>query len=231
MRKRPGFFTLLAYMSSLASFLQSADNLPLPDVQDLHSIAFWATSYWIHHANAAETGIPLRDLAGNALGPILTKSDWCSSALEGTVRVGEVTYNYAGTAKKDFVDCSAYFKPIVGYSRFSAAKGPFGDGVAGCQLVPYRTVAADPAFLKSGTVIFVPSAVGEKLPNGEKHDGYFFVGDAGGAIKGNHLDIFQGDQPAGFSFIRSRNKPLYKAFIVTDPHSVEVLKRMHKPLP
>jgi 3D (Asp-Asp-Asp) domain-containing protein len=223
------FRAMSAFLCSIALSAQGNDSLTAPALPDLKPISFWATSYWVHHAESVSTGIPLLDMAGKALGPLLKKADWCAAALEGTVRVGTVTYNYAGTKQGTFIDCSEYFAPKVGYSRFNVARGPFGDGVSGFVLVPYRTIAADPAFLKPGTVIFIPSAVGQSLPGGGKHDGYFFVADRGGAIKGNHLDVFQGDQPANFSFIRSKNEPLFKAFVVTDAHTLDVLARMHKP--
>jgi 3D (Asp-Asp-Asp) domain-containing protein len=202
-------------------------SISAPDLSNLKPISFWATSYSVHHAENTKAGIPLRDLKERVLGPMLSRLDWCVAALEGTVRVDTTTYNYAGSTTTDFVDCSQYFTPKVGYSRFSVARGPFGDGARGFMLVPYRTVAADPSFLKSGAVIFIPSALGQTLPEGQKHDGYFFVGDVGGAIKGNHLDIFQGDRPTTFPFIRSTRTPVFRAFVITDPHVIEGLKKMH----
>jgi 3D (Asp-Asp-Asp) domain-containing protein len=221
-----GVMCVLLY--SIALLAQTVDSIAPPATLDLKPISFWATSYWVHLAENSEKGISLLDISGNPLGPVLSKADWCAAALEGTVRVDGVTYNYAGNGKADFVDCAQFFKPKVGFSRFKVASAPFGEGVSGYILVPYRTVAADPIFLKTGTVMFIPSAVGQPLPGGAKHDGYFFVGDKGGAIKGDHIDVFQGDEPVDFSFIRSKREPLFNALVVTDARTIEVLTRMHK---
>jgi 3D (Asp-Asp-Asp) domain-containing protein len=211
-----------------ALFAQENVSISAPDLSALREVSFWATSYWVHHAETEAIGVPLQDMAGLSLGPVLSQKDWCAAALEGTVRVGNVTYNYAGTQHKGFTDCSKFFKPAVGYTRFKVSKGSFGDGVSGFVLVPYRTIAADPAFLRTGTVLFIPSAVGQTLPGGRKHDGYFFVADRGGSIKGKHIDIFQGDQIMNFSFIVSKAKPLFKGYVVTAPEASETLSRMHK---
>jgi 3D (Asp-Asp-Asp) domain-containing protein len=211
------------------AFGQAVQTFDRPTTTNLKPLLIWATSYWVHHADNSDQGIALRDMKGATLGPKLAKKDWCAAALEGTVRVNTTTYNYAGSVKTDFVDCSAFFKPVVGYSRFGVARGPFGDGGSGFILVPYRTVATDASFLKIGSVIFVPSAVGQSLPGGRKHDGYFFVGDAGGAIKGNHIDVFQGEELVNFSFVRSTAEPTFKAFVITDTRITEELKREHTP--
>jgi 3D (Asp-Asp-Asp) domain-containing protein len=189
------FRAIFLLLCSIALSAQRNDSLAPPVLSDLKPIAFWATSYWVQHAETSATGIPLLDITGKALGPVLAKADWCAAALEGTVRVGAVTYNYVGSRQSDFVDCSEYFGLKVGYSRFGVARGPYGDGVSEFILVPYRTLAADPAFLKPGTAIFVPAAVGQRLPIGGKHDGYCFVGDRGGAITSigpqtNRLSLF-----------------------------------------
>jgi 3D (Asp-Asp-Asp) domain-containing protein len=221
--------TLLENIAALCQVpAQAAYSIAPPTGSDLKPISFWATSYWVHLAENYEKGIPLLDISGNPLGPALSAADWCAAALEGTVRVGGVTYNYAGNGKVGFVDCAHFFKPRVGFSRFKVASAPFGEGVSGYILVPYRTVAADPVFLKTGTVVFIPSAVGQPLPDGAKHDGYFFVGDKGGAIKDCHIDVFQGDDPVDFSFIRSKSEPLFNAVVVNDAHTIKVLTRMHK---
>ena len=212
---------------TMASALVSAQSPPVLDTSHLKAVSFWATSYWVYSADNAAAGIPLRDPSDKLLGPVLSKKDWCSAALEGTVRVGGETYNFAKVVKGDHIDCSEYFKPDIGYSRFTLARGSFGDGTDGYVLVPYRTIAANPSFLKAGTVMYIPSALGQQLPDGTKHDGYFFIADTGGEIKGNHIDVFQGDRVVPFPFIQSRRTPIFIGYIVRDPEILSRLQLLH----
>lgn len=70
---------------------------------------------------------------------------------------------------------------------------PYGYGMRNACLDPYYTVAADLKIYKMGDVIFVPRLVGVQMPDGEKHDGFLIVRDAGGGIQGaNRFDFFTG---------------------------------------
>jgi hypothetical protein len=70
---------------------------------------------------------------------------------------------------------------------------PYGRGPGNVCLEPFYTVAADPAFHKSGEVIYVPALKGLSLPNGKIHDGFMVVRDQGGRIKGpDRFDFFTG---------------------------------------
>ncbi len=70
---------------------------------------------------------------------------------------------------------------------------PQGMGAHRICLDPYRSIAADPKFHKIGDVVFVPLLRGQKLPDGETHDGYLVVRDTGGNIKGEgRFDFFIG---------------------------------------
>jgi hypothetical protein len=69
------------------------------------------------------------------------------------------------------------------------------------------------------------------LLNGElmTHDGYFFAGDTGGAIKKNHIDIFTGIY-TGNPFpevIKSNESLTFEALIVTDMTIINALTEMH----
>lgn len=207
---------------------QTPLHFEVPNLSHLEHRSFWATSYWVHHANSLPEGIPLRDDLDKELGPVLSQKDWCLAALEGTVRINGTTYNYSTSGKSDHVDCRQFFKPDVGYSRFKVSKSTFGYGVEGYVLVPYRTIAAAPNFLKPGTVLFIPTAVGQKLPDGSRHDGYFFVADKGGSIRGNHIDVFQGDEVVPFSFIRSKDTFLFIGYVVVDPKTIAALEAIHR---
>lgn len=110
----------------------------------------------------------------------------------------------------------------------------FGEGVEkDLCLLPYHTIASDNKVHAIGEIIFVPKAVGLKLPDGSTHEGYFIVRDTGSAFTGigaQRIDLFTGLDPdndntfsrAGFS----HNTPM-EAFKVTGP-SAEVVKERLK---
>ncbi len=156
-------------------------------------VKLWATFYYLPQYINGSGDIALRDLSGIELGPKLSLKQWCHSALEGSVRIymqnGEFhTYNFQGTSAEYSVDCQSEFKINVGQTKFRITNTPFGDGVNGFQLTPYRTLATDPQIIPTGSVVYIPDARGAiiKLANGETviHDGYFFAGDRGGGNKG-----------------------------------------------
>jgi len=62
----------------------------------------------------------------------------------------------------------------------------------GCLVSPMRTVAADRARVSRHTIIFIKETVGLPLPDGGAHDGYWYVSDIGGAIRGDRIDLFTG---------------------------------------
>lgn len=67
---------------------------------------------------------------------------------------------------------------------------PFGVGVQGFALVPFRSLAVDPRFVPLGHTVELPELIGMPLPDGSRHDGCFVAVDGGGAIRGHHLDLF-----------------------------------------
>lgn len=206
----------------------------------------WATQYYVHYAEATNAnGHALLDMNGNSFGVNLSESDWCYGGVEGTIQVkdssGKVrTYNYAGRGKDLQVDCSKYFKgPLIkpeaiGRTRYTYARGEFGDGVKGLILVPFRTIAVDTTTYPIGTVLYIPSARGIEieLPSGKKvlHDGYFFAGDIGGAIKGNHIDVFTGvyrKNPFP-KIVQSKSSATFGAMTVSDKRIIEILRGLHE---
>ena len=66
----------------------------------------------------------------------------------------------------------------------------------GCAVSPMRTVAADRALVSRHSIIFIKETVGLPLPDGGAHDGYWYVSDIGGAIRGDRIDLFTGHGPA-----------------------------------
>ena len=133
------------------------------------------------------------------------------------------------------VDCKKIFKPDVSKSKFRQAVGPYGDGLDQYILSPYRTIATDQTKLPIGTVIYIPAARGAqiKLASGRIiiHDGYFFSGDKGGAIKDNHIDVFIGTDSSAnyFPWIKSNAGKTFEAYIVTDKTIISELIDLHLP--
>ena len=76
-------------------------------------------------------------------------------------------------------------------------KGWKGRGNRMNPLTPYRMVAADQKHHPYGSRIFISDVKDFKTPEGEVLDGYFWVADVGGGIKGkNRFDIFVGTSSA-----------------------------------
>jgi 3D (Asp-Asp-Asp) domain-containing protein len=158
--------------------------------------------------------------------------------MEGSVRIlyknGDAkTFNYATQTSDNPTDCKKYFKIDVSKTKFREASGPYGDGIDSFILEPYRTIASDNSQIIPGTVLYIPQARGAviAIKTGRViiHDGYFFVGDKGGAIKGNHVDVFIGthDNAPFFPWIKSNQAKTFDAFVVTDQQIISELKQSH----
>lgn len=207
-------------------------ELPPPKSEDIvEHRDIWATWYYTPHYRNRQSGIPLLDMGNRELGVFLNKREWCDAAMEGSVNIDGVTFNYAGRGDLQ-VDCSEFFPHRVGTIRYRKAVGEYGDGVLNYILNPYRTIAVDPAFIPYGTVLYIPAAVGTKLilPDGGTavHDGYFFAGDTGGAILENHFDVFIGiNNNNPFEFISNTPRETYDAYVVDNPEVVKYLTSLH----
>lgn len=206
--------------------------------------SLWATYYYLHQAQAITLGNPLLDLSGKPLGAELSNRDWCAGALQGSVVVmdGEKllgTYNFVGRGTTQQVDCSVYYPrlPTVQETnkvRFKRSNTPFGEGVSGFMLVPYRTIAVDRKLIPIGSVVYIAEARGQRitLPSGATavHDGYFYAADVGKAIQGNHIDIFLGPSRQNpFPFVRSTADHTFRAVLIHDPQIQRTLESLHRP--
>jgi 3D (Asp-Asp-Asp) domain-containing protein len=197
----------------------------------------WATYYYLPEVSSLKSGYPLRNMSGSSLGPVLSLKNWCFAAMEGSVRVVDsngtgVTYNYAGTADGYEVDCKKFFSWNVSRTKFRVARGEYGDGVRRYKLIPYRTIAVDRTRIPYGSIVYIPEARGNEitLPDGTKeiHDGYFFAGDTGGAIKGAHIDVYIGVAKTNpFSWVKSTASRTFKAYVVEDEVIKEKLTNIH----
>lgn len=66
-----------------------------------------------------------------------------------------------------------------------------GLGTGGRSLVPFRSIAVNrfaAKGLRVGDRVYIPQAVGLKLPSGAHHDGFFRVDDVGSGVRG--IDIY-----------------------------------------
>jgi len=89
-----------------------------------------------------------------------------------------------------------YDRKIGGEHRFRVVKARCGFAVTGCALVPFRTAAVDPHFIKLGSKIYIPQLKGTRLPDGTIHDGVFTATDRG-HFRGRHVDLFVGEGSRG----------------------------------
>ena len=213
-----------------------ADDFALPKAQTdgLKKLVLHVSQYHVVHAEPGDE-VDLLDPSGDPLGVTLSRDDFCTAALQGTVEVSGTLYSVAGKGKKSLVNCALpqYACPRcaafnLGQNRFVKTMSADGLGAKSYGLVPYRTVAVKQAGLALGTVLYIPSARGLKMPNGKKHDGYFFVADYG-AMRSNQIDLYAGLKALPWRIIgsgTSRSRSV-TAYIVTDPAIVKPLKAAH----
>jgi 3D (Asp-Asp-Asp) domain-containing protein len=71
--------------------------------------------------------------------------------------------------------------------------GLHGRDSLGCKVVAMRTAAVDGVDIKRHTLLFIRETVGLLMPDGRRHDGYWFASDVGGAIHKGRIDLFTGD--------------------------------------
>jgi 3D (Asp-Asp-Asp) domain-containing protein len=238
--RRLGFFLFL--IVALGLFLQfgappaRADDFGLPKAAtaDLKKLTLHVSQYHVVHAKPGME-VQLLDIDDAPLGVGLSREDFCTAALQGTVEVSGVLYSVAGKGNDSLVDCAlpefscprcAAFD--LGSNRFVKLAGNDGLGAKAYGLVPYRTIAVKADRLKLGTVVYIPAARGLKLPNGKKHDGYFLVADFG-AMGDNQIDLYTGTKPLHWKILGSgtaRSRSV-TAYVITDPKVVQPLKAAH----
>ncbi|MES2557276.1 MAG: 3D domain-containing protein [Bacteroidota bacterium] len=207
-------------------------------------LTIWATQYYVYEF-ASNGTIPFVDKNNKPLGLYGDTCDFCMAALEGTASITDSSgnifvVNFANTGDSTFVDCRKCLKyansklsvESWGKTRWALSSG-FGDGVKNYRLVPFRTIAVDPKTIPYGSVLYIPSARGVtiELPNGEKvtHDGYFFAGDTGGAIKQNHIDVFTGIYTGNpfKALVTSNASKTVEGYLVEDATIINGLKGVH----
>jgi 3D (Asp-Asp-Asp) domain-containing protein len=74
----------------------------------------------------------------------------------------------------------------------AGARGVGNRDSLGCQVVAMRTAAVDGVSVPRRTVLFIKETVGLPMPDGRRHDGYWYASDVGGAIDKGSIDIYTG---------------------------------------
>lgn len=158
----------------------------------------WNTFYYLsreeEHPGTANTA--LNDASCN---PIATVSaDFSDSVcIEGSGKLADGrVINFAQT-------CSCG-RPcptggIICYSVLDSSQFPWGKGARSNPLQPLRSLAVDRNRVALGTVVYLEQWDGFTVPQvgdlgGFVHDGCFRADDVGGAIRGDHIDIFSGSR-------------------------------------
>ena len=98
----------------------------------------------------------------------------------------------------------------------AGAKGVGSLDSLGCKVVAMRTVAVDKDLIPKGSVLFIKETVGLKMPDGTRHDGYWYASDTGGAIKGKRIDLFTGFSASSMNPLRALNLASLTAVKVGD---------------
>lgn len=208
-----------------------------------------ATRYYdqIVPPSTAEDSIPYRDMKGNPVSDRVSPYYWCLGAIEGSISTTfngkPVILNYHNFKResKYYVRCTDYIvngsRDIDGATRYKITNAKYGKGVNDWFLVPYRTIATDPSYIKHGEVIYIEKARGQNitLPSGKvvKHDGYFYAGDRGGSdvVKGKFIDIFCGfDSKCLSKKVTNSTKGdlrLMDAYVIKDENIKARLKQYH----
>lgn len=202
----------------------------------------WATYYHMPTVRPSWTSVaakPLIDRNGNAVSPPLSIEDWCDAAMQGSVWVDNgkdepTAYMFVDSGGPEQVVCDRYFgdlspgiKNATRRARFAPFYHPQACDVRAIPLMPFRTIAIDRQRIKMGTVIYVPRLRGKTFwSNGElyTHDGYLIASDTGGAIEGNHIDIFVEDASVDPlpEIVRSNPRGTFEAFIVDRTHPMAI---------
>ena len=75
----------------------------------------------------------------------------------------------------------------------------------GCKVVAMRTAAVDGIHVPRRTILFIKETVGLPMPDGSRHDGYWYASDVGGAIHNGRIDLFTGQGAASMGPLMGLN--------------------------
>jgi 3D (Asp-Asp-Asp) domain-containing protein len=81
------------------------------------------------------------------------------------------------------------FDPENPQAGWEWSRSPYGVDAKGCALVPFRS-AAVPPWMPLGLRLYIPETRGLLMPDGRRHDGYWYAADRGRGITGDRIDLF-----------------------------------------
>ena len=120
--------------------------------------------------------------------------------LEGSGKLADGrVINYWGHSSScvRVTDCEAPYYPSHNcYSELDGTWYPWGKGVRGRALTPFKSIAVDANIIPYGTIVYLPAWDGYVLPDESVHNGCVRADDTGGAIVGDHIDFFPGSEAA-----------------------------------
>jgi hypothetical protein len=179
----------------------------------------------------ADAAIPLRDVHGQRLGPILSDGQFCELAAAGSGAIGNATYRVVGTSRDPQANCRRYFSRLarkmpvaagaLGRSVFQRIETPYGLGAERYRLVLWRSVAA--ARFKLGTVLFIPALRGWQIDGPTTHDGFVFVADRLGDAPASQMSLLVDPKRPALNLPHGD----VMGFVIDDRAVVEALQRAH----
>lgn len=151
-------------------------------------ISVWPTYYMLADERRYAPGtVPLMDRNGNLIASVSQSfmTDFCMEG-SGKLRDGRV------------INISTVYNPDSCSARvLDPAVYPWGKGVQDRPIHPLRSIAVDRHVIPYGSQVYIREFDGLQIPavdgiGGFTHDGWFSADDTGGAIIGDHIDIFAG---------------------------------------
>ena len=118
---------------------------------------------------------------------------------------------------------------VNGEIRYRIVASDWGLGVGTCPLIPFHTIAVDPAFIPLGSLVQIDETVGMELPDGTRHNGLWRAEDVGGAIKRDRIDLFVGTPHEGGTVLSHGNITHLKALtvrLIAPPSSDSCIDRL-----
>lgn len=198
------FFSVSAFAATVQV---PAQNIPngFEFVGNLRPTFYWIT---LETQSSSPRSENVLDVQGNILAKV-TASYFASLKLEGTGRLldGRVL-NFA-----QFVNMKSGKREIR--FRVCGPEAPYGYGYEGRILNAFHSLAVDPRLIPLDSQVFIPAAVGARLPDGTRHNGIFQAVDIGSAIQDYRMDVFTsfGDQSAVFEKNGLNNMKLTPVYV------------------
>ncbi len=163
---------------------------------------FQQTFYWLVLeteclAPPESPSVDIYDPDGQVLASV-SQDFACKLGLEGSGKLADgrvINYWGSGSSCVRTTECAAPYYPSHNcYTELDGDRFPWGKGVRGRALIPFKSIATDPDVIPYGTIVYVPEWDGYQIPDGSFHDGCLRSDDTGGAIIDDHIDFFSGSE-------------------------------------